>query len=416
MNIAERDSGSPAYRPTFNSCCRRGEVVLPPVKEPPEPLRSLLTSVTDQNAINFRQNIRHYNCALTFTSVNYTADCRLRDNLRFAPFQIQGELYHLQGPLQNSTGQAPVFAQVWFHDPQYGADVRQQRDPKLHLPTLNALTEMLREVNPYISIYQTAKERLEQAAAANEDVTIYLAPHMRLVMEEGADRRRENLPLGSEVAAVIPDIPDYGKVTFRDIRLALRGDSGQSGLIRIDSSHPAYAPLHYVLLFPHGDTGWHWGLELQNLDGNRQRKRLTQRMFYHYHLYRRPGEFCQLQRSGRLFQQYLVDGWACVDQEELNWISGHQNEIRADVYSGLADVLITADAQETYYLDDVLPGHRIILPSSYTGGARFMHKLFQDLMAIVQYFSRPTLFITFTANPRWKEITDELDEGQNAAD
>jgi hypothetical protein len=69
--------------------------------------------------------------------------------MRFALFQIQGELYHLQGPLENQSGQSPVFAQVWFYDAQYEADIRHGRDPKLHLPTLNTLTEMLQHVNPF---------------------------------------------------------------------------------------------------------------------------------------------------------------------------------------------------------------------------------------------------------------------------
>jgi hypothetical protein len=37
-------------------------------------------------------------------------------------------------------------------------------------------------------------------------------------------------------------------------------------------------------------------------------------------------------------------------------------------------------------------------------------------MAIVRYFGRPTLFITFTANPKWPEITLHLDPGQTTAD
>ena len=37
-------------------------------------------------------------------------------------------------------------------------------------------------------------------------------------------------------------------------------------------------------------------------------------------------------------------------------------------------------------------------------------------MAMVQHFGRPTLFITFAANSRWKEITDELLQGQTAVD
>ena len=33
-------------------------------------------------------------------------------------------------------------------------------------------------------------------------------------------------------------------------------------------------------------------------------------------------------------------------------------------------------------------------------------------MAIVRQFGRPSLFITFTANPKWDEITRELLPGQ----
>ena len=59
---------------------------------------------------------------------------------------------------------------------------------------------------------------------------------MKLIMEAGADRRRENLPTATEVAAVIPDIePDWHKSTFRDMRLTvLRPVSGGLGLERVD--------------------------------------------------------------------------------------------------------------------------------------------------------------------------------------
>jgi hypothetical protein len=35
-------------------------------------------------------------------------------------------------------------------------------------------------------------------------------------------------------------------------------------------------------------------------------------------------------------------------------------------------------------------------------------------MAIIQYFGKPSFFITFTANPYWPEITDYLLNGQQA--
>ena len=45
-----------------------------------------------------------------------------------------------------------------------------------------------------------------------------------------------------------------------------------------------------------------------------------------------------------------------------------------------------------------------------------MQQLYQDSIAIVRHFGRPILFITFTANPKWKEIVDELLPGQTTVD
>jgi hypothetical protein len=56
-----------------------------------------------------------------------------------------------------------------------------------------------------------------------------------------------------------------------------------------------------------------------------------------------------------------------------------------------------------------------ILPSSFTGDDRFMQQLYQDSMALM-YFGKPDLFITFTANPKWEEITAELLPGQSYMD
>ena len=51
---------------------------------------------------------------------------------------------------------------------------------------------------------------------------------------------------------------------------------------------------------------------------------------------------------------------------------------------------------------------RIILPSSVTGSPRYMAQLYQDSMAIVAELGPPDLFITFTCNPKWAEITNSL--------
>ena len=117
----------------------------------------------------------------------------------------------------------------------------------------------------------------------------------------------------------------------------------------------------------------------------------------------RVNNFNHLLRCGELFQQYLVDQYAKVDAERLSWHFLNQKKIRAEQYKK-AVLAVDGDAPNI--------GKPIILAASYIGGPRYMHKKTQDAMAYVRAFGRPTLFITFTSNPNWKEIKIELFSGQ----
>jgi hypothetical protein len=66
------------------------------------------------------------------------------------------------------------------------------------------------------------------------------------------DARRYNLPTASEVAVVVVGDGEDG-ATRRDIVVWLRG----GGVRHIHECHPLYESLHFVLLFPTGDCGWH---------------------------------------------------------------------------------------------------------------------------------------------------------------
>lgn len=99
----------------------------------------------------------------------------------------------------------------------------------------------------------------------------------------------------------------------------------------------------------------------------------------------------------------MVDAWASCDLNKLDWLRQNQQKIRADLYNGLTNSLEQDEAPDVKTL-----GKQFILPSTYTGGDRYMQKLFQDNMALVRHFGRPDLFITFTANPNWPEIKEAL--------
>ena len=65
--------------------------------------------------------------------------------------------------------------------------------------------------------------------------------------------------MSNKVAVIILD--KYGNASFHNIMLAERyAPNKQPQYCRINLTHAAYMPLHYVLLFPRGNTGWHWGL------------------------------------------------------------------------------------------------------------------------------------------------------------
>ena len=386
---------------TFHKCCTKGDGILQNLPILPASLQTLFTSDTD-DARHFRRHIIDYNNALTFTSCRYQPDKRLYGTVGIQPFQIRGELYHLQGPLREVSGQLPCFAQIYFYDPLHATSIRTAQNEQLRPSLLQQLDQIVRDCNnPFIQFYKTAREVLESYEQNPDPLRIVLNPQMRLILEKGADRRRENLPTSTEVSIFLPDeLHDAG---VRDMVLTERNPNREEQrFIKINRSHPAYMPLHYVLIFPHGKPGWHWGLRLCNEDGLRQRDRLSQRTYFRYHLYSRAGIFSSVLNSARLLQQYVVDCYATLDQNFLDWYRHHQGKLRADVYNGVQDALSSDDA------DAAALGYRIILPASFIGSDRYMQQLFQNSMAVVRHFGKPTLFITFTANPHWPEIDDEL--------
>ncbi len=59
------------------------------------------------------------------------------------------------------------------------------------------------------------------------------------------------------------------------------------GLQRISELHLSYDSLHYVLLFPKGDDGWHIDISLA---GTVRREKVTAMQFYSYRLQIRDGD------------------------------------------------------------------------------------------------------------------------------
>ena len=115
-------------------------------------------------------------------------------------------------------------------------------------------------------------------------------------------------------------------------------------------------------------------------------------------------------RFGRLFHQWLVDLYCTMETCRLNFLRHHQSQLRMHTYQGVVDQIRAGDGD----LNDV--GRQVILPSSYIGSPRDQFEQYHDAMAMVSEFGRPDLFITYTCNPNWVEITRELLPGQTSSD
>ncbi|PLW32436.1 hypothetical protein PCANC_22774 [Puccinia coronata f. sp. avenae] len=110
-----------------------------------------------------------------------------------------------------------------------------------------------------------------------------------------------------------------------------------------------------------------------------------------------------------IFFPYGQPGWArgIPASAKRKFFRTHQTQIKTDMYSG-----VTESIRE----DTEVKGKQIILPSTYIGSPRSMCQLYQDSMAIVGHYGRPSLFITITANPAWFQIGRELAPGQTPSD
>ncbi|XP_042032500.1 uncharacterized protein LOC121779250 [Salvia splendens] len=239
---------------------------------------------------------------------------------------------------------------------------------------------MLDEENVLVNTFRMVKEKINQENLSHVS--------LRLL------GKTYNLPTVSKIDVLV--VSDFDEALGgRDIIVEKR--SGR--LQRIDELHPSYLALQYHLLFAYGEDQYSEKIGLSGSgtsSGNR--KRVSPKEFFSYRLHDRLNECSVILYGRRLFQQFVVDAYTMVETGRLLFVRTQQKKLRAEMYSGLAEAVLRGDT------DGSMHGKRIILPSSFVGGARYMIQNYQDVMAICRWVGYPSLLITFTCNPKWPEI------------
>ena len=226
---------------------------------------------------------------------------------------------------------------------------------------------------------------------------------IRLIAKRGKDGRQYTLPTANEVAGLIVGDLD-SCIEDRDIVLEMQ----HGPLKRINIFHPMYLALQYPLLMPCAQDGYTLGIPHQKISSKSATKKtdktVTMREWFAYHIQDRPNQENLLIRGGRLFQQFLVDAFTMVETERMYFHRSKQSILRADTYSNIRQSIASGNNDPTQL------GKPVVLPSSFTGGPRYMQQNYMDAMALCRWYGCPDLFITITCNPNWPEIARYMRE------
>ncbi|XP_074327693.1 uncharacterized protein LOC141665605 [Apium graveolens] len=150
------------------------------------------------------------------------------------------------------------------------------------------LLSMLDKNGELVKAFRMARNQFE-----NEDLEKF---KLVIISSQSSSGRPNHI-----VAFIVSDDMDTGG--FRGTVV----NSKQEGLKRIYETDPLFMQLQYPLLF-------HWGTE-----------GLTPHL------------------AGSLWQQYVVDQFATIEQYRLDWVSTHQTTIRAYLYHSVRDALSKGD-------------------------------------------------------------------------
>jgi hypothetical protein len=241
----------------YGSCCNHGMVCLPPLPLPPPALRALLDG-SDPKSQHFLENIQKYNAALAFTSLGVKVDQNVNCQPRPFVFQIHGELCHHTGSLLPSAGCSAAYAQLYIVDTAEACNQRIRCNVNLDAEVMQKLQDLLIDHHHYVEQFRHAYKVLADQPDSVHDV------HVRLAADVQQDPCCYNLLSTNEVAVILPG---DGTQVYNPCNIWVYKQDRR--LWCISNGHPAYACLHYVLLFPYDTHSWHYDLLLYD-DGHLQ--------------------------------------------------------------------------------------------------------------------------------------------------
>ncbi|GKA60843.1 ATP-dependent DNA helicase PIF1-like protein [Tanacetum coccineum] len=93
------------------------------------------------------------------------------------------------------------------------------------------------------------------------------------------------------------------------------------------------------------------------------------------------------------------DAYTMIESERMTFNRKNDKDLRSETYSKLATLAQKPNSGVK------LRGKKVVLNSSFTRSPRYMMQNYLDAMTLCNFYGYPDLFITFTCNPNWPEIS-----------
>jgi hypothetical protein len=316
--------------------------------------------------------MRSYNSVLAFASTGHS-----NKSFPDGTFVLGGRSYHRIGSLLPHPGDQHCFSQIWTLDTDDATARRQQLMPSLRDSALNAFHNLFMLHNPLARMFKQAASMASCLSDADCESVAFTW-------------HGEDDTSSFEMASVVEQAG-----LQRSIIVQVKDGRLRS----ISDGHPLYHALAYPLLFPTGASGWHY-----NMAYNDRKISLTEYMRFLLMHRDRPSH---IQCCERLALEFFCDAFAQVEARNLAFhrLASQQSKyVRASARS----IMDQLNSDNSHII-----GTPVILPSSFPNSPRFYHNLYLDALALPRKFGKPDLFITMTANPQWKEITDAIPHGSH---
>jgi hypothetical protein len=104
----------------------------------------------------------------------------------------------------------------------------------------------------------------------------------------------------------------------------------------------------------------------------------------------------------------MVDLYSRSQDYKLNWHKNNQHLIFGKYENNVDDPLITEDSNTKIEREVFSDSNPSFLAASFHGSPRHLKNLALSALTVVSEYGGPTVFITATVNPYWKEIQEML--------